>query len=207
MTIIYLIRHATNQFVDEGKLAGRITGVHLNELGQAQAKALAVSLSSTKLKAIYTSPLERAVETAAPIAKNQGRPLIKRKGLAEIRYGRWEGKSLKTLRRRKLWHVVQATPSLARFPEGESFPEAQARIVNEVEVLRQKHPTPKAKIALVSHADMIKLAIAHYVGLPLDLFQRLIVNPASISILAIGKRGSRLLRLNDTIAAGPERHG
>jgi probable phosphoglycerate mutase len=115
--------------------------------------------------------------------------------------GRWQGQSLKALRRRRLWPVIQHAPSLARFPDGESFPEAQARVVAELEALRGEHGRPKAAIACVSHSDVIKLAIAHYVGLPLDLFQRLTVEPASISVLWVADSRVRLLRLNDTHAA------
>ena len=118
-----------------------------------------------------------------------------------MRPGDWQGQSLQVLKRRKLWPVIQHTPSLARFPGGESFPEAQARIVAEIDGLRASHPGPRSGIACVTHADVIKLAIAHYLGLPLDLFQRLVVDPASISVLWIGESAARLLRLNDTRAS------
>ena len=140
------------------------------------------------------------METAAPIATAHKLKVIPRPGLGEIHYGRWQGHTIKALRRRKLWPVIQASPSLARFPEGESFPEAQARVVAELESLRALHTSAKSAIACVTHSDPIKLAIAHYIGLPLDLFQRLTIEPASISILHIGNRQTRLLRLNDTQA-------
>ena len=200
MADVLLIRHAQSQFNTEGKLAGRRPGVHLDDRGRAQASALAEVLSTVKLKAIYSSPLERAVETARPIARARGLETIRRKGLGEVHFGRWEGYSLKALRRRKLWPVIQATPSQARFPDGESFAEAQMRLVAEINELRAAHKGRRQAFACVSHADAIKLAIAYFLGLPLDLFQRLVVEPASISILAFHHHTARLVRLNDTRA-------
>jgi probable phosphomutase (TIGR03848 family) len=197
MTIIYLIRHGENDFIGKNhKLAGWLPGVHLNDRGRTQANALAEYFSKIRLKGIYSSPLERTMETAEPIAKVKGLPIEKRRGLIEIGYGRWEGQTLKTVSRRKLWPMVQNTPSLVRFPDGESFVEAQDRAVSEIENLRSIHKSPKASIVCVSHADIIKLVIAHYLGLPLDLFQRLAIMPASISILQID-HVPRLVLLND----------
>jgi probable phosphomutase (TIGR03848 family) len=201
MTIIYLIRHAENDFLGKEKLAGWLPGVHLNDRGVAQAEALAERLAGTRFRAIYASPLERALETAEPIARRQGLQVIPRPALGEVRFGRWQGQTLKTLRRRKLWPIVLFSPSLARFPEGESFNETQARVVAELEKLRGKHKQAKSTILCVSHSDTIKLAVAHYLGLPLDLFQRLTVEPASISILSIHQGHARLIRLNDTQAS------
>lgn len=180
-----------------GKLAGWLPEVHLNDKGRQQASALAQSLKAFKLTAVYSSPLERTLETARPIAEAQGLKVVRRPGLGEVRYGKWQGRTLKSLRKLKYWSVIQTTPSLARFPEGESFPEAQARIVAELESLRDEHSGKKDVIACVSHSDMIKLAIAHYLGLPLDLFQRLVVQPASVNVLVVGKAHVQLVRLND----------
>lgn len=200
MTVFYLIRHGHNDFVKNGKLAGRLKDVHLSELGRTQADSLAAHLSKVKLSAVYASPLDRAVETASPIAHAQGLSTVKRPGLTEIDYGSWQGGTLKSLRRRKLWPMIQFTPSLARFPEGESFPEAQARIVAELEELRIKHPSTKAKIACVFHSDPIKLALAHFSGIPLDMYQRIVIEPASVSILSIDNHLVRVLCINDTTA-------
>lgn len=202
MTTILFIRHGQNDFVGSGKLAGWLPDVHLNDVGRTQAQALADGLAELKLDAVYASPLERTMETAEPIARTQGLQVQPRNGLGEIRYGRWQGRSLKSLRKLKAWGRIQLQPSLARFPDGESFAEAQARIVAEVEDLRRKNRGKKI-IACVSHADMIKLAVAHYLGLPLDLFQRLIVEPASVSALSVGKNHIHLIRLNDTRWARP----
>jgi probable phosphomutase (TIGR03848 family) len=200
MTVLYLIRHAQNEYVAKGKLAGRLPQVHLDEHGRQQAESLAGLLNAVRFKAIYASPLERAMETAAPLASARGKEIHALDGLLEIDYGKWQGYSLKALHRRKLWSVIQHQPSLAHFPEGESFAEAQARIVATLESLRRRHRSKKACIACVFHSDPIKLAIAHYLGLPIDLFQRLTVEPASISILAVGDHGSRLLKMNDNRA-------
>jgi len=200
MTILYLIRHGHNEYVEKGLLAGRMKGIHLSDMGRIQAKTLAEKLSKVKFTAVYASPLERTIETARPIAAAQGLKAIPRVGLVEVGYGSWQGQSLKSLRRRKLWPIIQSTPSLVRFPEGESFPEAQARIVAELEHLRQLHRSPKACIACVSHSDLIKIALAHYSGIALDLFQRLVIEPASVSILAIDGKHVHILRMNDTSA-------
>jgi len=199
MTRIYLIRHAENDFIQKGKLAGWLPGVHLNARGRAQAKALAEILADVQLKAIHASPLERTVETAEPIAQALGLNVTSCPGLGEIHYGEWEGRSLIILRRRKLWPMIQQTPSLVRFPKGESFVEAQGRAVAAIETLRQNHAHSKSTFACVTHSDVIKLILAYYLGIPLDLFQRLTVMPASISILEVGTQ-VRLISLNDTRA-------
>jgi probable phosphoglycerate mutase len=204
MTIIYLIRHGHNEYVGKGKLAGRLKGVHLSEKGQAQAQALAKSLAQVKFAAIYASPLDRTMETAEPLADQQGLKVIQRPGLLEIDYGTWQGKTLKALRRRKLWPVIQSAPSLARFPEGESFAEAQARIVAEIEALRSKHKSQKATIACVFHSDPIKLTLAHYTGIPLDLFQRMVISPASFSVIALDQKHIHILGINNNSASQAE---
>lgn len=199
MTTIYLVRHAKNDLVGN-RLAGWMPGVHLNEEGRAQANSLSGFFQKVPLNAVYSSPLERAVETAQPIAKVHGLDLVPRPDLGELRYGTWEGKTLKALRRRRLWPIILNTPSLARFPEGESFSEAQFRVVRELEAIRSLHKGRKATIACVSHGDIIKLAVAHYLGLALDHFQRLTIAPASITQLLIHEGSVRLLRLNHTLA-------
>jgi probable phosphomutase (TIGR03848 family) len=207
MTIIYLVRHGENDLIGKNhRLAGWMPGVHLNDRGRAQADALANYFLKIRLRAIYSSPLERTMETAEPIAKAKGLSIDKRERLGEIGFGRWEGKTLKTLSRRKLWSMVQNTPSLARFPDGESFVEAQDRVVSEIDAIRSIHKSPKANVLCVSHADVIKLIIAHYLGLPLDLFQRIVVMPASISILHID-RVPRLVTLNDMQASAFQTSG
>jgi probable phosphoglycerate mutase len=190
-----LIRHGENDYVKKGRLAGRLPGVHLNETGRKQAALLAERLAGAPVKAIYTSPLERAVETAAPLAAALGLEVQARPGLIEIEYGEWTGKSLKSLRRLKFWKTVQLAASLARFPGGESFFDAQARIVAELEGLKKQHDA-KDLVVCVTHGDPVKLAVAYYIGLPLDHFQRLGASPGAITGLMLGEAGSFLVNLN-----------
>lgn len=197
MPTVLLIRHGENDFVKKSRLAGRMKGVHLNEKGRSQAEQLSKSLSRHKVKAVYSSPLERATETAAPIAAAQKLKVIRRPGLLELDMGKWENKTIKQVARQKLWKVVQQSPSRARFPEGESFAEAQLRIANEIQNLCGQHK-PRDLFVCVGHSDMIKLAVAYFLGLPLDLFQKLVVQPASITTLQIYKSGSRLVNLNQS---------
>ena len=195
MTILLLIRHAENDYVKTGRLAGRLAGIHLNETGRQQARAVADKLTGAPVKAVYSSPLERAIETATPIAEALNLEVTLRPNLVEMDFGEWQNKKLKGLSRLKAWKVVQGAPARMRFPQGESFAEAQHRICQELDLLARQHD-PKDMIICVSHSDPIKLAIAYYLGLPLDLFQRLTVSPASITVLAIGEMGSQLLALN-----------
>ena len=195
MPTVLLIRHGENDFVKKGRLAGRKPGVHLNERGRTQAENLAKALAKTPIKAVYSSPLERTMETAEPIAKAHNLEVIKQAGLLEVDFGKWQDRTIKQLSRLKLWRIVQFSPSSARFPEGESFADAQYRIITEIEILCDEHK-PKDTIVCVSHSDMIKLAVAYYLGIPLDLFQRLTVMPGSISTLHVAKGGARLFNLN-----------
>lgn len=195
MAIILLIRHGENEYVKKHRLAGRLPGVHLNKRGREQADILAETLAAMPIKAIYSSPLERAVETGEPIAVTHKLKVIKREGLLELDVGNWQGKTIKQVARTKLWKVVQNNPARARFPEGETFGEAQLRIANEIEYLTAKHK-PRDTIICVGHSDMIKLAVAYYLGLSLDFFQRLTIDPATISTLYIGKSSTRLINLN-----------
>jgi probable phosphoglycerate mutase len=195
MPLLLLIRHGENDYTKTHKLAGRLPKVHLNEHGQKQAQALAEALKNIPIKAIYSSPLERAMETAGPIAKALGLKIQRERGLLETNVGDWQGKSLKRLYRNKHWKVVQRAPSRAQFPNGETFYECQSRIVSALDEIIKKHKQQEI-IACVFHADPIKLAIAHYISLPLDQFQRLGCETGSISVLAIGEMGASLMKLN-----------
>jgi probable phosphoglycerate mutase len=170
--------------------------VHLNEEGRAQVQALARRLGSLPLAAIYSSPLERTLETAQPLAEVQGLVVEVREDLGETRYGDWTGRALKELREEDLWPVVQVYPGGARFPGGESMREVQARMVAELDAIRDAHPGET--VAVVSHSDPIKMAVAHYLGLPLDLFQRLTISPASVTAFSFTRFGPRLVCLNAT---------
>ncbi len=196
MPLLLLIRHGENEFVKTGKLAGRLPGVHLNEKGQKQAQALGEALTHVPLKAIYSSPLERAMETAQPIAESHKLTIIQVPDLMDTDIGKWEGKSLKVLRLTNLWKVVQNAPSRFRFPEGESFVEAQTRYVSTLERIIHTHHKPQDIIAVVFHADPIKLAVAHFLGMPLDHFQRLSCDTGSLTALHMSESGANLIKLN-----------
>lgn len=199
MTILLLIRHGENEYTRTGKLAGWTPGVSLNANGQKQAQALAEKLKSAPLAALYSSPLERARETAAPLAAVKKLEVKIIEGMGEVRYGEWQGKSLKRLARTKLWRTVQGLPSAMQFPgpSGETFRQVQSRAVEAIEALVKAHP--KETVAVVSHGDVIKLVAAHYLGLPLDLFQRLMISTASITVLRLGHGQPALVKLNDTM--------
>ena len=201
MTLTCLIRHGTNDLQEQEILAGWTPGIHLNEKGRTEAQALAQRLTPAEIAAVYSSPLERALETAEIVAGPHKLQVVVREGLGEVRFGRWEGQPVERLRRRRLWRAGQIAPSTMRFPGGESPREMQARVVAELENLRARHP--QQTIAVVSHADVIKAAVAFYIGLPLDLFQRLVVRPASLTVLELGGPVGRLLCLNDTGHTSP----
>ena len=195
MPLLLLIRHGENDFTKKHKLAGHLPGVHLNERGQKQAQALAGALKDAPIKAIYSSPLERAVETATPIAAATRLEVRIEAGLIETNVGKWQGRSLAALRLTRQWKVVQHTPSRAQFPEGETFYECQARVVAALDGILRRHK-PQDVIACVFHADPIKLAVAHYIGQPLDQFQRLGCDTGSLTALQVGEMGAFLLKLN-----------
>ena len=196
MPLLLLIRHGENEYVKTGKMAGRLPGVHLNERGQNQARALGEALKDVPIKAIYSSPLERAMETAAPIASTRKLQIIQELNLMDADIGKWQGKSWKVLSLTKVWKIVQQSPSRFRFPDGESFPEIQTRISNVLEVIIKKHNKPQDIVAVVFHADPIKLAVSHFLGLPLDHFQRLSCDTGSMTALHVNEAGANLVKLN-----------
>ncbi len=196
LTQLLLIRHAQTDWIGK-RLAGWTPAVHLNEEGRRQAQALGERLAAFKLQAVYSSPLERAVETAQAILSHHPKLELQiEPDLGEVRYGQWEGQRIRKLARTRLWQVIQHVPSAARFPQGESLRAVQFRVVNVLETIAARHP--QGQVAVVSHADVLKVAIAHYAGIPLDLFQRLVISPASLSILWLNHMGARILCLNDT---------
>ncbi len=195
MPFFLLIRHGENEFVKTGKLAGRLPEVHLNDRGQQQAVELSEALGQIPIKAIYSSPMERARETAAPITQKLGLDLQILEGLIETGIGEWAGQEIKSLSKLPEWKTVQQSPSRFRFPNGESFMECQARLVNTIESLVKFHQ-PNDIIACISHADPIKLLTAYYLGMPLDHFQRLGCDTASVTVLMLGEKGVMLAKLN-----------
>lgn len=195
MPTFLLIRHGENDYVKTGRMAGRTPGVHLNEKGREEAARLAESLRGAPLAAIYSSPLERAAETAEPIALATGLKVELLPGLMDTDIGDWQGAELKKVGKLPEWKTVQRSPSRFRFPGGESFVEQQTRLVTEVERLVQHHK-PEDVVALVFHADPIRMLVAHYLGMPLDNFQRLNCGTGSVSILGLSESAAMLYRMN-----------
>jgi probable phosphomutase (TIGR03848 family) len=196
-TIILLVRHGTTATTGT-ILPGRAPGLHLSERGTEQAEAVAIRLGelSKKPVALYVSPLERARETAAPIAKVlKLRPFIDR-GLLECDFGTWTGKKLSLLSRKTEWKTVQNSPSTFRFPEGESFGEMQQRVWATLEKLARTHRG--RTIVVVSHADPIKAAVTYAQGVPLDLFQRTVISTCSVSAIGFTGGGPVVLTVNST---------
>jgi probable phosphomutase (TIGR03848 family) len=193
LTLLYLVRHGVTDHTGH-RLSGWMEDVHLSEKGREQADAVAVMLAGIRFKAVYSSPIDRTVETARPIAARHDLGVRVRRNLGEVDYGTWTNRSFRSLARTKLWTTVQRYPSGARFPHGETLREVQTRAVTEVEKLVAQHP--KQAICCVSHADVIRLALAHFMGIHIDLFQRIVIGPASVSVVGLDEDGPRILSLN-----------
>lgn len=195
-TTVLLVRHGTTPTTGQS-LPGRAPGLHLADEGVRQAERAGERLAElTRVDALYCSPLERTRETAAPIGKALGlKPKVAR-GLLECDFGDWTGAKLKDLFKLPEWRTVQKAPSTFRFPNGESFTEMQVRIVSTLDQLRAQHPG--GTIVCVSHADPIKAAVAHAMGTHLDLFQRIVISPCSISAFAWTTDGPIALTVNST---------
>ena len=195
-TVVLFVRHGQTPTTGT-KLPGRAPGLHLAEKGVRQAEAAGSRIAALgRVKAIYASPMERTQETAAPIAKACKLRVRTHKGLIEADFGTWTGKNLSSLRKLPEWTTVQNYPSGFRFPRGESFPEMQTRMTGAITELVAKHPGET--IVAVSHADTIKAAVADAVGTPLDLFQRIVVSPCSISAVMYTANGPIVLAINST---------
>ena len=194
MTTLFLVRHAVTS--DTGyRLTGWTEGVGLTDEGRKQAEIAARGLAHVDFAAIYSSPIDRTMETARAIAEPHRMRVKSSKGIGEVQYGGWTNRSLKSLMRTKLWDTVQRFPSAARFPDGESVREVQARAVAEIEKIAAEHP--KGKVCCVSHGDVIKLIAAHYLGVHIDLYQRIVIGPASVSVISLTSYGPRILALNN----------
>lgn len=204
MTLLLLIRHGMTDATGH-RLSGRTPGLHLNAVGRTQSQELAERLEDLRVEAVYSSPLERCRETAAPLAAANGLRVRRRSKLSEVDYGDWTNRSLRQLSRTKLWATVQGSPSTVRFPSGESLLEVQRRMISESEDLAAEHAG--STIALFSHGDPLRLLLAHYLGIHVDLFQRLIVSPASVSAVAISPHGPHVLRMNDDGPIGRKLRG
>ncbi len=196
MTTLLLIRHATNDYVQNGRLAGRTPGVHINAEGQRQAADLARRTAHLPIEAIYSSPLERALDTANAVAECHKLPVEIVTDLLETATGEWTGRKLDELKDTAIWQALQSQPVGVQLPGGESIDQVQTRMVASIEKLRQKHPD--GLIALVSHSDPLKSVIAHYLNWDLNQFQRIAIHPASVTILQLNDQRATLVRLNDT---------
>ena len=195
-TLALLVRHGQTPTTG-ASLPGRAPGLHLAETGRAQADSAAARLGVlSTVEAVYASPLERTRETAAPIAKALGQKVRVNRGLLECDFGDWTGRKLSDLRRTKEWETVQRYPSGFRFPAGESFTEMQQRMVATLGELVEQH-RGRAFVA-VSHADPSKAAVAHALGTHLDLFQRIVVSPCSVTAVLYTATGPVVLAVNST---------
>jgi probable phosphoglycerate mutase len=195
-TLVLLVRHG--QTPTTGKiLPGRAAGLHLADTGRQQADTVAARLAGFRnVDAVYASPLERARETAAPIARALGHRVRVERGLLECDFGDWTGAELKKLMKKPEWTTVQRAPSTFRFPNGESFTEMQTRMVSTLDRLVERHRG--RTIVCVSHADPIKAAVAHAMGTHLDLFQRVVIGTCSVSAVAYSTGGPVVLTVNST---------
>jgi probable phosphomutase (TIGR03848 family) len=178
-------------------LPGRAKGLHLSDKGRAQAEAVAARLAELKrVDAVYASPLERTRETAAPIAKARDLRAQAERGLLECDFGDWTGRKLKDLMKLPEWSTVQRYPSGFRFPGGESFAEMQTRVTDAAARIVARHPG--GVVVAVSHADPIKAAVAAALGTHLDLFQRIVISPCSVTAVVYGASGPTVLTVNHT---------
>jgi probable phosphoglycerate mutase len=190
-----LVRHAVTAQTGP-LLSGRQPGIDLSDTGRDQAAAVGVRLAPLPVRAVYASPIERTTQTAEHIASHHGLAVIPLTGVLEADYGDWTGGTIAELAKTELWKTVQRAPSRARFPNGESIAQMQVRMVSALEAVVTEHRGET--VVVVSHADPIKAAIAHYSGLHLDQFQRLVVSPASVTAFDLGPHGAALLTCNDT---------
>jgi probable phosphomutase (TIGR03848 family) len=197
MTMVFLIRHGLTDHTGM-RLYGRTPDLHLSQRGREQAERLAERFSRVRLAAVYSSPLERCIETATPLAAAQGLRVTRRPGLVEMDAGAWTNRPLSGLARTKLWQRIQHTPSQAAFPDGESFAAANARLVGELGRIAGRHP--RGRVAVVSHSDTIRMMLAHVAGAHLDQFQRMIVDTASVSVVTLGTGIPRLFLVNEVDA-------
>lgn len=194
MSIFYLIRHANNDWVGKA-IAGWTPGVSLNAEGGEQAERLSRTLQRRGITHICSSPLERALETAAPVAKALGLQVEVHHALGEFQFGEWTGKRIDELDRDPRWRIFNTNRGGTRAPGGESMLETQTRIVTDLECLRAQHP--RETVAVVSHGDPIRAALLYYLGMPIDFYARLEVAPASFSRVESEDWGVRVLSINE----------
>ena len=197
-TTFLLVRHAAHDRVGT-VLCGRMPGIHLGEAGREQARRLAEGFTNETVASVQSSPLERALETAEPIAAAAGRSVEVNDGIVEIDFGPWTGQTFAALNGDPQWAGWNGARSVSRPPGGETMLEAQARVVAVLERLRSAYGG--RKVVLVSHQDVIKAALLYHLGLPIDAYARIDIDPASVSTLAVGDWGAKVIRMNEAAAA------
>jgi probable phosphoglycerate mutase len=192
-----LFRHAYSTAKAAGVLSGQLPNVHLSKSGLEQAERLAERLGKLTIAQVQVSPMDRCLETLAPWLAKYGKNVnvITEPNLVEVDYGKWSGKKLATLSRAKLWRKVQGQPSAVTFPEGESLAQMQVRAMKTVHDFFE---TDLELTIMVSHGDVLKAIVASSLGMHLDDFQRIVIDPASITILESNGGAIRLTRLNDS---------
>ncbi|HKG47891.1 MAG TPA: histidine phosphatase family protein [Pyrinomonadaceae bacterium] len=194
MTTFFLIRHASCSGLGQ-TLWGRKPGICLNEKGEMQARRLADRFKDVTLDAIYSSPLERALQTADVLARNLNLEVKQSAAANEINFGDWAGKTFEELSSDERWRRFNSYRSMTTIPGGESFLEVQNRIVKEIEVLALQHGN--ARVAIVSHADVIRAAVAYFSGTPIDMIDRFEISPCSVSVVAVDTDNATLLTINN----------
>jgi probable phosphomutase (TIGR03848 family) len=195
MGLVFLVRHGLT--AQTGRLLyGRTPGIDLDERGRTQAERLVERFDGIRLSAIYTSPLERCVQTVEPLAAARRARVRPDDAFLEMEAGAWTGRTLAQLRRTKAWRTVQQTPSDFEFPGGEAFLGAQARVVTAIDRLARRHRT--GSIMIATHGDIVRIALAHYLATPLDDFQRIVIDPAGVSVVLLGAARPHVLLVNDT---------
>lgn len=194
-THLVLVRHAVTAQTGP-LLSGRTPGIDLSDEGRAQAEALGLRMAALPVDVVYASPIERTTQTAEAIARHHDLAVRRLDGVLEADYGAWTGGKIADLARTDLWKLVQRTPSRVTFPGGEAMASMQTRMVAALEAVVADHPG--RLVVVVSHADPIKAAIAHFTGVHLDLFQRIVVAPASVTAFAFSHHGVAMIKCNDT---------
>ncbi len=197
MALFLLIRHAENDFLQRRILAGRSPGVHLNARGRRQAEELAQALAGLRIEAVYSSPLERARETAEPFAIQAGLPVHLLPALNEIDFGAWTGAGFDRLAGDPHWSAFNSFRSSTRTPGGEIIFEVQARMLAALEELCAFHGD--GRVAVFGHGDPLKTVVAHFLGMPLDFITRLNIDPASVSAVRFASWGAKVLFINRRI--------
>lgn len=195
VTTFFLVRHAERDS-DPDLLPGRAPGVRLTERGRGQAERIAEVLRRRDASKVVSSPLERAIETAAPLARVTGRGVIVTEAFNEIDFGSWTGRRVADLEPDPVWRDFNRFRSGTRIPGGELAGEVQNRFVGEL--LRLRADEPEGRVACFSHADPIRFALVHFLGAPLDFFDRIEIAPGSITTVTLAEWGARIVRMNET---------